>query len=527
MSYSDKYTEKKLSELEKRLQKIYQQVYSELKAQATEYFESFSARYLKEHNAYMEGKYTYDEFLQWVNNQVARGARWEALRNQMAQRLTDANKLAADYINDTTPKVYAENYNYSAYEIEKGSGISFTLLDEDTVRRLSEREIELLPQASVDIPKDKQWNRQKVQNAVLQGILQGDSVGKLATRLENVASMNRNAAVRNARTMITGAQNGGRQESYSRASAMGIAIEKEWMSANDGRVRDSHMHLNGVRVKYNETFPNGCMYPGDSRGAPCEVYNCRCTMVAITPHADQTRRTSNTAESYKAWKEEKHENGFIEKVAGKLSSTKKNIQNALSGKSETVKLTNGTKVEILKTTPKQQAVIDDALSEFSEGERQLLQSYGVKTKVADISRSFYRPSDRTVYLARDFEEKKAGSTVVHEHAHALYQAMDLIHNKLYNEVVEDGLPDAEDIIKEWDMQHSEGIKEPKLSSDKFITVYQGRIYGNANQPNATVAQLLKEYISVGYETYVYDPYRLKRKDPRLYNFIKCEMRGET
>ena len=120
--------------------------------------------------------------------------------------------------------------------------------------------------------------------------------------------MNRNAAVRNARTMITGAQNGGRQESYSRASAMGIAIEKEWMSTNDGRVRDSHMHLNGVRVKYNETFPNGCMYPGDSRGAPCEVYNCRCTMVAITPHADQTRRTSNTAESYKAWKERKSDN---------------------------------------------------------------------------------------------------------------------------------------------------------------------------------------------------------------------------
>ena len=345
MNYSDKYTEKKLSELEKRLQKIYQQAYSELKAQATEYFESFSARYLKEHNAYMEGKYTYDEFLQWVNNQVARGARWEALRNQMAQRLTDANKLAADYINDTTPKVYAENYNYSAYEIEKGSGISFTLLDEDTVRRLSEREIELLPQASVDIPKDKQWNRQKVQNAVLQGILQGDSVGKLATRLENVASMNRNAAVRNARTMITGAQNGGRQESYSRASAMGIAIEKEWMSANDGRVRDSHMHLNGVRVKYNETFPNGCMYPGDSRGAPCEVYNCRCTMVAITPHADQTKRTGNTAESYKAWKEEKHENGFIEKVAGKLSSTKENKLNYMSnsfrpkyGKETTVKV---------------------------------------------------------------------------------------------------------------------------------------------------------------------------------------------
>lgn len=526
MNYSDKYTEKKLSELEKRLQKVYQQAYSELKTQASEYFEAFQARYLKEYNAYMEGKYTYNEFLQWVNNQVARGARWEALRDQMAQRLTDANKLAADYINGTTPKVYAENYNYSAYEIEKGSGISFTLLDEDTVRRLSEREIELLPQASVDIPKDKQWNRQKVQNAVLQGILQGDSVGKLATRLENVTSMNRNAAIRNARTMITGAQNGGRQESYSRASAMGIAIEKEWMSANDGRVRDSHIRLNGVRIKYNESFPNGCMYPGDSRGAPCEVYNCRCTMVAITTHADQTRRTSNTVESYKAWKEEKLENGFIEKVAGKLSTTKKNIQNALSGKSESVKLSNGTTAEILKTTPKQQAVIDDALSEFSEKEQQILRSYGVQTKVADIDRSFYKPSARTVYLARDFEEKRAGSTVVHEHAHALYYAMDLIHNKLYNKVVEDGLPDVEDIKIVYAQQRKAGIKEPKLKADKFVNTYQGRIYYNVNQPDTSTAKLLKEYISVGYETYVYNPYGLKQRDPKLYNFIRQEMRKE-
>ena len=181
---------------------------------------------------------------------------------------------------------------------------------------------------------------------------------------------------------------------------------------------------------------------------------------------------------------------------------------------------------VLKTTPKQQAVIDNALSEFSEGERQLLQSYGVKTKVADISRSFYRPSDRTVYLARDFEEKKAGSTVVHEHAHALYHAMDLIHNKLYNEVVEDGLPDAEDIKIVYAQQRKAGIKEPKLKADKFVNTYQGRIYYNVNQPDTSTAKLLKEYISVGYETYVYNPYGLKQRDPKLYNFIRQEMRKE-
>lgn len=161
----------------------------------------------------------------------------------------------------------------------------------------------MLPPARVDIPKDERWNRQKVQNAVLQGILQGDAVGDLAKRLESVTNMNRSAAIRNARTMITGAQNGGRQESYNRASAIGIEIQKEWMSANDNRVRNSHRQLNGVRVRYDEPFPNGCMYPADPKGKPCEVYNCRCTMVAITIHADQTRRNDHSVKSYKEWKQ--------------------------------------------------------------------------------------------------------------------------------------------------------------------------------------------------------------------------------
>lgn len=69
--YSDKYTEKRLREVEKRLQQVYQEAHKELKEKATEYFKTFQSRYLKEYNAYMEGKYTDAEFFQWVSNQVA------------------------------------------------------------------------------------------------------------------------------------------------------------------------------------------------------------------------------------------------------------------------------------------------------------------------------------------------------------------------------------------------------------------------------------------------------------------------
>ena len=306
--YSDDYSEKELQKLERRLQKIYKQANRELTEKARDYFIQFEDRYNEEYLKYQAGVIGKQEFENWVNTQVGRGKRWEKLRDQMAMRLSDTNWLASDYINGTTPRVYAENYNYSAYTIEQtGNNISFTLLDENTVMRLSEGEKDLLPKAKVNIPKDQQWNKKRLQNALLQGILQGDSVTHLADRLQTVTNMNRNSAIRNARTMVTGAQNGGRQRSYENASKMGLEVQKEWMSASDNRVRDSHAQLNGVRVKYTEKFPNGCRYPADPSGRAEEVYNCRCTMVAITPHANQRTRTNNTVASYNKWKQQKEE----------------------------------------------------------------------------------------------------------------------------------------------------------------------------------------------------------------------------
>lgn len=69
-------------------------------------------------------------------------------------------------------------------------------------------------------------------------------------------------------------------------------------------MRDSHAHLDGIQVEYNEKFPNGLMYPADPQGAPSEVYNCRCTLIADVLGM-RGKRTSNTFESYTQWLEKK------------------------------------------------------------------------------------------------------------------------------------------------------------------------------------------------------------------------------
>ena len=100
--------------------------------------------------------------------------------------------------------------------------------------------------------------------------------------------MNRKNAVRAARTAATGAENGGRMDSYFAAEEMGIKIEKQWLATLDGRTRDSHADLDGKHVPNDEAFDNGLMYPGDPSGYASEVYNCRCTMIAYYPEYPST-----------------------------------------------------------------------------------------------------------------------------------------------------------------------------------------------------------------------------------------------
>lgn len=306
MSYIDDYTEKKLKSLEKKLARHYKSAWLELDKKAKDYFDRYKERYEEQKRAYEQGKYTKQEWINWQTAQLARGKHWTDLRDDMAKRLANASSIASEMINKAMPSVFAECHNYELYRLGQfnNTGISFELLDENTVRRLMDDGIPILPKKSIDMAKAQAWNMQKIQNALLQGIAMGDSIYDIAKRFQNVSNMNQASAIRNARTSFTGAQNAGRQESYRQAKAMGIDLQKEWISASDNRVRDSHARLDGIRVDYDDKFPNGLMFPGDPSGTASEVYNCRCTMGAVLPGYanEKAHKTGNTADGYRDWK---------------------------------------------------------------------------------------------------------------------------------------------------------------------------------------------------------------------------------
>ncbi len=120
-----------------------------------------------------------------------------------------------------------------------------------------------------------------IQNTLLQGILQGDSIGHIADRFERVADMNRVQSIRSARTAVTGAQSAGKQDRYEDLEKQGVELTKLWVATRDSRTREEHREADGQEVGINDTFEVGgeeLMYPADWNGSPWNIYNCRCTM---------------------------------------------------------------------------------------------------------------------------------------------------------------------------------------------------------------------------------------------------------
>ena len=276
-------TDQKLEEMEKRLSAIYSRAEKEIQQTADEYFSKFAKQDEEKRKLLEQGKITEDEYTKWRKGKVMYGKRFTEMKEQCAKQLLNVNKTALVYVNGELPEVYALNYNALESAVDGVGGYSFTLVDADTVRNLAVTDTSLLPYKKLDPSKDIAWNMKKINAETLQGILQGESMDKIAKRLRNVQEMNKTQAIRSARTIVTGAENKGRQDSYKRAEEDGIVMKREWIATNDSRTRHWHAELDGVEVDIDEPWVNEfgeIMFPGDPSADPANTYNCRCSMAA-------------------------------------------------------------------------------------------------------------------------------------------------------------------------------------------------------------------------------------------------------
>jgi SPP1 gp7 family putative phage head morphogenesis protein len=138
----------------------------------------------------------------------------------------------------------------------------------------------LQPHVGAWVGKEMQFLAQSVTDTTLDAVTlalrdtleHGETLGWLASRLEQTGAFDRDRAMLIARTETTRATNGASRESlaaYGRES--GRQMVKTWLSAQDDRVRDEHAEIDGEQRPIDEAFSNGLQSPGEP--------NCRCTLI--------------------------------------------------------------------------------------------------------------------------------------------------------------------------------------------------------------------------------------------------------
>lgn len=291
MDVAHKETDKILEDIEKRLRKEYRQATKEVEQKLDNYFAAFRRKDEKKRALLDAGEITQKEYNDWRYGQMCVGKRWEDMRDKLAADLSKTDVIARNIADGYMPEVYAVNHNFATYQIETGARLdtSYTLYDAQSVERLVRDNPDVLPQIGrttqelIDKGILKKWNMKNIQSTAIQGILQGESITKLAKRMANdVGASNYKDCVRHARTMATATQNAGRVDGFKRANDMGIDVMQEWVATIDGRTRHEHRILDGQRRKVGEPFEvegEKIMYPADPTAPYHLIMNCRCTLI--------------------------------------------------------------------------------------------------------------------------------------------------------------------------------------------------------------------------------------------------------
>lgn len=246
---------------------------------------------------------TPEKITKWREGCIRELMRTEHVTESITQQIKDAGAAVSPEIEKELAGVYAANANYTAQKLTrmKANAPSAGLISSVTRK-----------QAAIII-KDKQplfskiaFNNlqnapavvKRLQNEMLQASLLGESQQQIIKRIQGVMNNSAKNAKRIAQTERTRLQSQARNDKLKEAEDAGVTVMKEWSCAMMTTSRESHIALDGKRVKMGEKFRtiwgNDLEFPGDPNAPAKEVINCHCVMVPdVATEAERKSLQSN------------------------------------------------------------------------------------------------------------------------------------------------------------------------------------------------------------------------------------------
>lgn len=148
-----------------------------------------------------------------------------------------------------------------------------------------------------------------VTNNIVEGLFAGKGYKYTAKRVSDQTEASYRQSLRIVRTESGRVQSTTNQQSAENAKALGIDMQKKWLSTLDKRTRRHHQELDGQTVDIEEEFTiNGHSALGPRLfGVAEQDINCRCTTInivnGITPEMryDQENSERIPFQSYEEW----------------------------------------------------------------------------------------------------------------------------------------------------------------------------------------------------------------------------------
>jgi hypothetical protein len=247
----------------------------------------------------VNGKLTYAEMSKY--NRLA------SLEAQIAEILRPMFGKIDRLVDKVGPLEYEEGFYRTAWAIDQQSGVALRwgLLNTKAVREAVANPLDKIAKTRL-----RQDGLTKINRAVTQGLIRGESYPNMARAIKSAIEGNAYDAMRIVRTEGQRAQVLGQQANYAAARDIGVDMVEVWDATLDSRTRPSHGELDGVKARYDSDgqpywYINGHLThgPGQS-GYPEEDINCRCRIRGqIAGHEPKVRRIAGKITKYETYAE--------------------------------------------------------------------------------------------------------------------------------------------------------------------------------------------------------------------------------